>query len=65
MGKLMSYLEKPKKSLSKSYWVTYSLQSLSTEKFLEVVQKILDGEHVLFKSSEIHFENTETIKKNS
>jgi hypothetical protein len=61
----MSFLEKTKNSLPKSYWVTYRLQSLSTEKFLEVVQKILDGEHVLFKSSEIHFENSETIKENS
>jgi len=36
----------------KTRWVTYGLQGLSTEKFLEVVQKILDGEFVLIKPCE-------------
>ncbi len=37
----------------KTIWVTYGLQSLSTEKFLEVVQKILDGELILLKTPEV------------
>ncbi|MCK4384775.1 MAG: hypothetical protein KAW52_00790 [candidate division Zixibacteria bacterium] len=44
----------------KTYWITYGLQSLSTEKFLEVVQKILDGEHILLKPAEIDPEDLET-----
>jgi hypothetical protein len=37
----------------KTIWVTYGLQNLSTGKFLEVVQKILDGEMVLLKPPDV------------
>jgi hypothetical protein len=43
----------------KTYWITYGLQGLSTEKFLEVVQKILDGKYILLKPPEIESENLE------
>ena len=47
----------------KTCWVTYGLQSLSTEKFLEVVQKILDGKYILLKPPEPDFENLETSEE--
>lgn len=49
----MPCVEEEEKTSSKDYWITYKLQSLSTEKFLKVVQKILDGEHILLKPPEI------------
>jgi hypothetical protein len=36
----------------KTIWVTYGLQSLSTEKFLKTVQKILNGKLTLLKPAE-------------
>ena len=46
----------------KTCWVTYGLQGLSTEKFLKVVQSILDGKVTLLKPAEIKFEeNDENI----
>ena len=48
---------------SKTHWVTYKLQGLSTEKFLKVVQKILNGEHVLLKPPETGFENSEASEE--
>lgn len=30
-------------------WVTYKLQGLSTEKFLKIVEKIIEGEYTLIK----------------
>jgi hypothetical protein len=40
----------------KTCWVTYGLQELSTEKFLKVVQNVLDGKVTLLKPAEIKFE---------
>jgi hypothetical protein len=42
----------------KRYWVTYKLQSLSTEKFLEVVNKILRGEHILLEPAQEEKDNS-------
>ena len=47
----------------KTCWITYGLQGLSTEKFLKVVQKILNGEHVLLKPPEIDLEDLETSEE--
>lgn len=33
----------------KKYWHPYSLQSLNCEKFAEIVNKILNGEHFLME----------------
>jgi hypothetical protein len=38
----------------KTTWVTYGLQRLSPERFLEVVEKILDGELVLLKPPDVN-----------
>jgi hypothetical protein len=50
-----------KKMPPKLCWVTYGLQNLSTEKFLEVVQKILDGELVLLKPPDVSLPDPEVI----
>lgn len=47
----------------KTCWVTYGLQGLSTEKFLKVVQKILEGKLVLLKPPEIGIEDSEPIEE--
>ena len=47
----------------KTCWITYGLQGLSTEKFLKVVQKILEGEFILLKPQEIDLEDSEPIEK--
>jgi len=47
----------------KTCWITYGLQGLSTEKFLEVVQKILDGKFVLLKPCEPGWENPEMTEE--
>jgi hypothetical protein len=44
-------------------WVTYGLQALTTEKFLKVVQKILQGKLILLKPIENNSENPETNKQ--
>ncbi len=41
-------------------WITYGLQGLSPEKFLKVVQRILDGKLVLLKPPEIIPKDSET-----
>ncbi len=33
----------------KKYWHPYTLQSLNCEKFAEIVNKILNGEHLLME----------------
>lgn len=33
----------------KRYWHPYTLQSLNCEKFAKIVNKILNGEHILMK----------------
>ncbi len=45
----------------KTCWVTYGLQGLSTEKFLVMVQKILDGELVLLKPPDVSLPDPEFI----
>lgn len=50
---------KRRKLPPKTYWVTYGLQGLSTEKFLKTVQKILDGELILLKPADEDFEDLE------
>ena len=52
-------LRERKKLPPKTHWVTYGLQGLSTEKFLEVVHKILDGKYILLKPPEIESESLE------
>lgn len=47
----------------KTCWITYGLQGLSTEKFLKVVQKILEGRYILLKPPEIESENLEPDKE--
>lgn len=47
----------------KTCWITYGLQGLSTEKFLKVVQKILDGKLILLKPQEIGNEDSEPIEE--
>ena len=59
-GKLMYGLRERRKLPPKTCWITYGLQSLSTEKFLEVVQKILDGKYTLLKPPEVDTGDTET-----
>jgi hypothetical protein len=51
--KFMHGLRERKRLPPKTCWITYGLQGLSTEKFLEVVQKILDGKYILLKPPEI------------
>ena len=53
-------LRERRKLPPKTCWITYGLQSLSTEKFLEVVQKILDGKYTLLKPPEVDTGDTET-----
>jgi hypothetical protein len=55
----MPSVEKKRKPLSRSYWITYKLQGLSTAKFLDVVQRILSGEYILLKPAERILENPE------
>jgi hypothetical protein len=43
----------------KTCWVTYGLQQLSTEKFLKVVQNILDGEYTLLGPNADKFQDVE------
>ena len=43
----------------KTCWVTYGLQGLSTEKFLKVIQSVLDGKVTLLKPAEMKFEKTD------
>ena len=52
-----------KKLPPKTYWITYGLQGLSTEKFLKIVQRILKGKLVLLKPPEISIEDPETIEE--
>jgi hypothetical protein len=52
----MHGLRERKRLPPKTYWITYGLQGLCTEKFLEVVQKILDGKYILLKPPEIESE---------
>jgi hypothetical protein len=47
-----------KEIVGKRLWVTYRLQSLTTEKFAEVANKILRGEHKLMIRDE---ETRETV----
>jgi hypothetical protein len=47
----------------KTCWITYGLQGLSTEKFLKVVQKILDGKFILLKPQEVDLEDSEPIEE--
>jgi hypothetical protein len=47
----------------KTCWITYGLQGLSTEKFLKVVQKILDGKFVLLKPQEVDLGDSELIEE--
>jgi hypothetical protein len=47
----------------KTCWITYGLQGLSTEKFLKVVQKILEGKLVLLKPPEISLEDSEVMEE--
>ncbi|MCJ7577206.1 MAG: hypothetical protein MUO91_02015 [candidate division Zixibacteria bacterium] len=47
----------------KTCWITYGLQGLSTEKFLKVVQKILDGKFLLLKPQEVDLEDSKPIEK--
>jgi len=54
---------KRRKLPPKTCWVTYGLQGLSTEKFLKVVQKVLDGEFILLKPQEIGIEDLEPIEE--
>jgi hypothetical protein len=61
--KLMPGLKEKKKLPPKTHWVTYGLQGLSTEKFLEVVQKIIEGKYTLLKPSKIEPEDRETDKE--
>jgi hypothetical protein len=44
-------------------WITYGLQGLSTEKFLKVVQKILDGKLILLQPQESGIEDSEPIEE--
>ena len=62
-GKLMSEGRKSRGLPPKICWVTYGLQGLSTEKFLKVVQKILEGKLVLLKPPEIGIEDSEPIEE--
>jgi hypothetical protein len=47
----------------KSCWVTYGLQDLTPDKFLRVVQKIIDGEYVLLKPQPSDFGNLEETEE--
>jgi phage tail protein X len=57
----MSKGRERKKIPPKLCWVTYGLQRLSTEKFLDVVQKILDGELILLKTQDVSLPDPEVI----
>jgi hypothetical protein len=59
----MSEERKSRRLPPKTCWITYGLQGLSTEKFLKVVQKILEGELVLLKPPEISLEDSEVIEE--
>ncbi|MGB8658132.1 MAG: hypothetical protein WCE90_10175 [Candidatus Zixiibacteriota bacterium] len=47
----------------KTCWVTYGLQGLSTEKFLKVVQRILDGKLMLLGAHRTEPESPQTIEE--
>ncbi|KPK76500.1 MAG: hypothetical protein AMJ89_04045 [candidate division Zixibacteria bacterium SM23_73] len=55
----MHGLRERKRLPPKTCWITYGLQGLSTEKFLEAVQKILDGKYILLKPPEIESQSLE------
>jgi hypothetical protein len=59
----MSEGRKSNKLLPKTCWITYGLQGLSTEKFLKVAQKILDGKFILLKPQEVDLEDSEPIEE--
>jgi hypothetical protein len=59
----MSEGRKSRRLPPKTCWITYGLQGLSTEKFLKVVQKILEGKLVLLKPPEIDPEDSEPIEE--
>jgi hypothetical protein len=59
----MSGGRKSSKLPPKTCWITYGLQGLSTEKFLKVVQKILDGKFLLLKPQEVDLEDSKPIEK--
>ncbi len=44
-------------------WITYKLQGLSTEKFLKVVEKIIEGEYTLIKPPVIELEELEEFEE--
>ena len=53
----MLRVRKERRLPPKTFWVTYGLQKLSTEKFLKVVQGILDGEYILLGANEPDFDD--------
>ena len=56
--------EREKRKLPhKTCWVIYGLQGLSPEKFLNTVQKIIDGKLVLLKPPEILTDDLETSEE--
>ncbi len=59
----MSEARKSRGLPPKTCWITYGLQGLSTEKFLKVVQKILDGKFILLKPQEVDLEDSEPIEE--
>lgn len=51
------------KPTPKTCWVTYKLQGLSTEKFLKIVEKIIEGEYTLIKPPAIEPEELEEFEE--
>lgn len=47
----------------KTCWVTYKLQGLSTEKFLKIVEKIIEGEYTLIKPPAIEPEELDEFQE--
>jgi hypothetical protein len=47
----------------KTCWITYGLQGLSTEKFLSVVQQILEGNLILLKPLDPDQDNPEMTEE--
>jgi|GEM_PF-1283295 len=47
----------------KTCWVTYKLQGLSTEKFLKIVEKIIEGEYTLIKPPAIEPEELDEFEE--
>lgn len=56
-------IEERRRLPPKTCWVTYGLQGLSPEKFLKVVQRILEGKLVLLKPPEIIPKESETSEE--